>query len=81
MGNSDDASMISSFEDVGESPVHMHNYTANKTDSNPSTEPADFMSGISGNLGKAVAGQVCIKLNFCLLLLFVYPPFSKKCKS
>ena len=57
MRSIDDSSTTSSFEDVGEqAPQFSHKkYSA----ADPS-EGVDVMTGLSGNLGKAVAGQVMI---------------------
>ena len=61
MGNVDDASMTSSFEYVGDqTPQHRRNADDVKEESGE----ADVMSGIGGNLGKVVAGQVRILVIF-----------------
>ena len=58
MANVDDDSTTSSFEYVGDhTPLHRK-----KADDEQATNGTDVMSGLGGNLGKAVADQVRLSI-------------------
>ena len=61
MGNVDDSS-ASSFEDVGDK-LESRSLNSNKEEASD-----ELMSGLGGNLGKAVADQVIILVEFILKL-------------